>query len=98
MVILYGSYLNIIEAVWSLPHSYPTVTPQFRKVISAIGGATLSAKEIMEIMSLKDKTHFLDKYLYPAIEQGYVGQLHPESPKHPGQKYMLTSKGKALLD
>lgn len=49
-------------------------------------------------MSLKDKTHFLDKYLYPAIEQGYVGQLHPESPKHPGQKYMLTSKGKALLD
>ena len=81
-----------------LPHSYPTVTPQLRKVISAIGAATLSAKEIMEIMSLKDKTHFLDKYLYPAIEQGYVGQLHPESPKHPGQKYMLTSKGKALLN
>lgn len=49
-------------------------------------------------MSLKDKTHFLDKYLYPAIEQGYVGQLHPENPKHPGQKYMLTSKGKALLN
>ena len=81
-----------------LPHSYPTVTPQLKKVISVIGTATLSAKEIMEIMSLKDKTHFLDKYLYPAIEQGYVGQLHPENPKHPGQKYMLTSKGKALLN
>lgn len=81
-----------------LPHSYPTATPQLKKVISVIGTATLSAKEIMEIMSLKDKTHFLDKYLYPAIEQGYVGQLHPENPKHPGQKYMLTSKGKALLN
>ena len=80
------------------PHSYPTATPQLKKVISVIGTATLSAKEIMEIMSLKDKTHFLDKYLYPAIEQGYVGQLHPENPKHPGQKYMLTSKGKALLN
>lgn len=55
-----------------LPHSYPTATPQLKKVISVIGTATLSAKEIMEIMSLKDKTHFLDKYLYPAIEQESV--------------------------
>lgn len=25
--ILYGSYLNIIEAVWALPHSYPHSYP-----------------------------------------------------------------------
>ena len=57
----------------------------------------MSAKEIMEYVKLKDKTYFLDKYLYPAMEKGYVEQLYPENPKHPGQKYMLTAKGKALL-
>ena len=51
----------------------------------------------MEYVKLKDKTYFLDKYLYPAMEKGYVEQLYPENPKHPGQKYMLTAKGKALL-
>ncbi len=87
-----------VVATPQLPHSYPTATPQLRKVIATIGTEMLSAKEIMEIMKLKDKTNFLDKYLYPAIEQGFVGQLHPENPKHPGQKYMLTPKGKALQD
>ena len=57
----------------------------------------MAAKEIMECIKLKDKTYFLDKYLYPAMEKGYVEQLYPENPKHPGQKYMLTAKGKALL-
>ena len=51
----------------------------------------------MECIKLKDKTYFLDKYLYPAMEEGYVEQLYPKNPKHPGQKYMLTEKGKALL-
>ena len=54
----------------------------------------MSAKEIMECIKLKDKTYVLDKYLYPAMEEGYVEQLYPENPK---QKYMLTEKGKALL-
>ena len=67
------------------------------KVITAIKDNMVSAKEIMESMKLKDKTYFLDKYLYPAIEEGYVEQQYPESPKHPKQKYMLTEKGKALL-
>ena len=58
----------------------------------------MAAKEIMECIKLKDKTYFLDKYLYPAMEEGYVEQLYPKNPKHPGQKYMLTEKGKALLN
>ena len=51
----------------------------------------------MECIKLKDKTYFLDKYLYPAMEEGYVEQLYPENPKHPKQKYRLTEKGKTLL-
>ena len=80
-----------------LPHSYPTVTPQMEKVLSAIGGKTLSTKEIMGIIGLKDKSNFLELYLYPATRQNLVEPIYPENPKHPRQKYRLTEKGKALL-
>ena len=80
-----------------LPHSYPTVTPQMEKVLSAIGRKTLSTKEIMGIIGLKDKSNFLELYLYPATRQNLVEPIYPENPKHPRQKYRLTEKGKALL-
>lgn len=41
-----------------LPHSHPTVTPQVEKVLSAIGTQTLSTKEIMCVIGLKDKSNF----------------------------------------
>ena len=77
-----------------LPHSCPTVSPQVKKVLVAIDGNTCSAKEIMESMGLKDKSNFLENYLYPAIGLKLVEPLYPEQPKHPKQKYNLTEKGK----
>ena len=56
------------------------------KVITVIRDNMMSAKEIMECIKLKDKTYFLDKYLYPAMEEGYVEQLYPENPKASGTK------------
>ena len=80
-----------------LPHSYPTVTPQVEKVLIAIGANVFSAKEIMEQMELKDKSNFLENYLYPAIGLDMVEPLYPKQPKHPRQKYRLTEKGMTLL-
>ena len=80
-----------------LPHSYPTVTPQMEKVLSAVGEKTLSTKEIMGIIGLKDKSNFLELYLYPATRQNLVEPIYPENPKHPRQKYRLTEKGKNML-
>ena len=80
-----------------LPHSHPTVTPQVEKVLSEIGTQTLSTKEIMCVIGLKDKSNFLELYLYPAIRQNLVEPIYPENPKHPRQKYRLTDKGKELL-
>lgn len=80
-----------------LPDSYPTVAPQVAKVLSVIREQTLSTKEIMSIIGLKDKSNFLELYLYPAVRQNLVEPIYPESPKHPRQKYRLTDKGKKLL-
>ena len=49
-------------------------------------------------MGLKDRESFLKLYLSPAIVEGFVRMLHPESPRHPRQKYLLTAKGLALSD
>ncbi len=53
--------------------------------------------EVLGLARLHDKTYLLKKYIYPAIELGLVEATHPESPKHPHQKYRLTEKGRALL-
>lgn len=80
-----------------LPDSYPTVTPQMEKVLSAIGQLTLSTKEVMSAIGLKDKSNFLELYLYPAIRQNLIEPIYPDNPKHPRQKYRLTDKGKDML-
>ena len=80
-----------------LPDSHPRVIPQVQKVLAAIGNNTYSAKEIMESIGLKDKSNFLENYLYPAIGLKLVEPLYPEQPKHPKQKYYLTEQGKILL-
>ena len=36
-------------------------------------------------------------YIEPAIKDGIVTLLYPDSPRHPRQKYKLTVKGLALL-
>ena len=47
----------------------------------------------METLSLKHRETFLANYLNPAIDQGFVRLLDPDSPRHPRQKYLLTVKG-----
>ena len=51
----------------------------------------------MGMIGLKDKSNFLELYLYPAIRLDLVEPIYPEKPKHPRQKYRLTEKGLELL-
>jgi len=63
------------------------------RLIQAIGHEKLSIKEIMGKMGLKHRPTFMNNYLNPAIENGFVRLLYPDSPRHPRQKYLLTVKG-----
>ena len=66
-------------------------------LIVAVGKQALSVKEMMACVGLKGRDNFLNLYLIPAMAQGYVQMLYPQSPHHPRQKYTLTTKGQALL-
>ncbi|MBR3497333.1 MAG: hypothetical protein IKH37_11505 [Prevotella sp.] len=53
---------------------------------------------MISAVGLKDRENFLQHYLNPAIQEGYVRMLYPDSPRHPRQKYLLTVKGMALFN
>lgn len=63
-----------------------------------IGNKQLSVKEMMNGLNLKGRDNFLNLYLSPAIAEGYVRLLYPQSPRHPRQKYLLTVKGLTLFN
>ena len=91
------------------PHKHPTSTPQvedklntdninIQKLILVVGEKELSVREIMDVLGLKDRKNVLSLYLNPAIDNGYIRLLYPQSPRHPRQKYLLTIKGLALYN
>ena len=62
-----------------------------------IGNEEKNVKEMMMAIGLKDRKSFIYTYLEPAINNGYVRMLYPNSPRHPRQKYLLTAKGQAFF-
>ena len=66
-----------------------------QKLVLAIGNNSCSVKTMMEQLKLSDRKNFLNNYLNPAIKDGFVRLLYPESPRHLRQKYLLTVKGLA---
>ena len=48
------------------------------KVITVIRDNMMATKEIMKCIKLKDKTYFLDKYLYPATLLSRLEIIGPE--------------------
>ena len=74
------------------------VAEQVRTLVLSIGKDQLTLKQMMEKMNLKHRPNFIDNYLNPAIVDGYIRLLYPQSPRHPRQKYLLTVKGLALYN
>lgn len=78
--------------------TFHTDNVNIKNLIKIIGDKEMSVKAMMEGIGLKGRDNFLNQYLTPALSQGYVRMLYPESPRHPRQKYLLTPKGIGLLD
>ena len=64
-----------------------------KRLIAAIGENEMAVKEMMAAVGLKDRKNFLEYSYNPAIAEGFVRMLYPDSSRHPRQKYLLTVKG-----
>lgn len=80
-----------------VPDKLDAVNPNIIKLVQIIGEQEMTVKDLMTSISLKDRENFLKLYLNPAISEGYVRLLYPQSPRHPRQKYLLTEKGLEVL-
>ncbi len=74
-------------------HPGAAVSLFIAQLLDVMGGEYMSVREMMSHLGLKGRDNFLKNYLNPAVEEGYVCMLYPESPRHPRQKYRLTPKG-----
>ena len=81
-----------------VPNKWCTDNPNIIAIVKAIGNEECQVKTIMERMGLKNRHSFLDVYLTPAITEGYVRMLYPDSPRHPRQRYLLTVKGNVVYE
>ena len=101
--------LNIPTRTPQVQTEHPISTPQVKdklhtsnpyilELIKVIGDQEMSVKEMLTAIGLKERKNFLNLYLNPAVSDGYVRLLYPNSPRHPRQKYLLTVKGLAVYD
>jgi predicted HTH transcriptional regulator len=80
------------------------VRVQVKMLIHSISSKELSVDEILAVYKLlykqeyKSKWYFKKHTIQPALLEGYVEMIYPDTPSHPKQKYRLTAKGLGILD
>ena len=77
------------------PHVAPQVTPQVIALLATMTGEH-ARQELMTLLSLSDRKHFVAAYLAPALQAALVTMTIPDKPQSSRQKYRLTEAGKAL--
>lgn len=65
--------------------------------ILAMVTVPISMDELMLALAYKNRKSFKDLYLNPIMENGLMERTHPENPRHPDQKYKLSSFGQRFL-
>ena len=80
------------------PSSLDAVTENTSRLVKAIGNEQLSVNAMLTAIGLKDRKNFVELFLTPAIAEGFIRMLYPNTPRHPRQKYLLTAKGIRLYN
>ncbi len=95
---IYVTFLPAVlpETPQVTPEVTPHVTPQVERLIQALDGEMTRA-EMMEALGLKDRMHFANDYLQPALDARLVEMTIPDKPRSSKQKYRITETGQKLL-
>ena len=88
----------MLEAIFDIIENIGSdqVTDQVKRLLRFMDETFMSAAEIMAGLSLSHRPTFRKNYLRPALELGLLEMKYPENPRHPGQRYRLTPKGKRI--
>ena len=79
-------------------NKYRTSTEQVKRILSCFDDDEYSVKELIVMLKLKHRPTFLENYLKPALNSGFIEMTQPDSPKSPTQKYRLTDFGRKILN
>ena len=103
-------YIELLEdtaAQPTLPISQPKLIPAHRdraeervhKLILAIGEQTMPRRQMIAYLGLKQNSrcNFINNYLKPAMDKGYLVMARPSSPNSPEQAYRLSADGLEVL-
>ena len=75
----------------------PQVTPQVLELLNVLQGE-MTRSQLQERLGLRDRFHFRDAYLLPALEYGLIEMTIPDKTRSSKQKYRLTAKGTAYAE
>jgi predicted HTH transcriptional regulator len=78
------------------PQVIPQVTEEVRSLLDVAQGE-MKRMEMQVALGLKDRKHFQNTYLRPALDAGLIEMTIPDKPLSSRQKYRLTAVGKAYL-
>ena len=69
-----------------------------QKMVLVLGEKVLPRRQIIADLGLQQRSRpcFINNYLRPTYEQGFIEFAYPNSPHKPEQAYKLTDKGLEL--
>jgi len=73
-------------------HVSDQVSDQVERLLAIMSDKWVSTAELLELLELSHKPTFRKNYLLPALEQGHIEMMHPDSPRSPKQKYRKVVK------
>ena len=65
-----------------VPKEYQSSSVEVRNLIKVLVGEK-SRQELQDALELKDRGHFRENYIDPALANGFIQLKYPENPKHP---------------
>lgn len=92
------------EHATNLHQLVTNLSVQVKTLIINLNKQSLSFEELKHATELATKhatfsrQYFSKAYLRPAIKMGLIEMLFPDNQRHPNQKYLLTERGKEVLD
>ena len=99
-----GYRKEFIEHVQAHDEAYVTgevageVTGEVTALLRVLLNAPLSRSTAQRALNLKGQANVRERYLDPAMAEGWVEMTQPDSPMSPTQKYRLTDTGRKILE